>query len=221
MIIVSGHVKHVIAVLKPTIVPFLRRSLHGRLRQISLLLFDDTYDDTNNEGTVSGSFDEGKFTSAWGIGRTVSAADLIESGIRECPICYETLGMPISMTSSNPQQTKQDMSLSEKDSKTGNGFHASSSAANDLIVGTDDESCSSNEGGAAGRHHGESRRPVQLSPCQHIFCEDCACEWLEKECTCPLCRATVSNSLDRGIAEETLRELRSCDGSTSSYPYIW
>uniref|UniRef100_A0ACD5W595 Uncharacterized protein n=1 Tax=Avena sativa TaxID=4498 RepID=A0ACD5W595_AVESA len=32
--------------------------------------------------------------------------------------------------------------------------------------------------------------PILLQ-CKHIFCEDCASEWLERERTCPLCRALV------------------------------
>eukprot|EP01137_Pigoraptor_chileana_P009765 Opistho-2@58490 len=34
------------------------------------------------------------------------------------------------------------------------------------------------------------RDPVALH-CKHIFCEDCVGAWLERERTCPLCRATV------------------------------
>jgi hypothetical protein len=33
-------------------------------------------------------------------------------------------------------------------------------------------------------------RPVTLN-CQHIFCEVCIFEWLDKEQTCPVCRAQV------------------------------
>ncbi|XP_031265667.1 RING finger and transmembrane domain-containing protein 2-like [Pistacia vera] len=46
--------------------------------------------------------------------------------------------------------------------------------------------------------------PVLLR-CKHIFCEDCVSEWLERERTCPLCRALVKAA-----------DLRSFgDGSTS------
>lgn len=46
--------------------------------------------------------------------------------------------------------------------------------------------------------------PVLLQ-CKHIFCEDCVSEWLERERTCPLCRALVKPA-----------DLRSFgDGSTS------
>ena len=69
---------------------------------------------------------------------------------------------------------------------------------------------------------GDTRVPVLLSPCGHIFCEDCACEWLEKERTCPLCRATVDSPLDGGgVSEDILRELSSFTGATSSFPYIF
>jgi hypothetical protein len=33
-------------------------------------------------------------------------------------------------------------------------------------------------------------RPVTLD-CKHVFCEVCILEWLEKELTCPVCRAQV------------------------------
>ncbi|KAI9156138.1 hypothetical protein LWI28_001201 [Acer negundo] len=46
--------------------------------------------------------------------------------------------------------------------------------------------------------------PILLR-CKHIFCEDCVSEWLERERTCPLCRALVKPA-----------DLRSFgDGSTS------
>lgn len=35
--------------------------------------------------------------------------------------------------------------------------------------------------------------PLALS-CGHIFCEECVLEWLEKEKTCPLCRAEIAVS---------------------------
>ncbi|KAI3666793.1 hypothetical protein L6452_41830 [Arctium lappa] len=37
--------------------------------------------------------------------------------------------------------------------------------------------------------------PVMLC-CRHIFCDDCVSEWLEREKTCPLCRAVVKHSDD-------------------------
>jgi len=54
-------------------------------------------------------------------------------------------------------------------------------SADDL---TDDTTCSI--------CHDDVSNPVILS-CKHIFCEDCVCEWLERERTCPLCRAVVSS----------------------------
>lgn len=35
-------------------------------------------------------------------------------------------------------------------------------------------------------------KPVGLS-CQHVFCEHCIYQWLDKEKTCPVCRAEVQN----------------------------
>lgn len=40
--------------------------------------------------------------------------------------------------------------------------------------------------------HDELSSPVVLA-CKHIFCEECVGEWLEREQTCPLCRAVVSS----------------------------
>lgn len=33
--------------------------------------------------------------------------------------------------------------------------------------------------------------PVELK-CKHIFCEDCVCVWLDKENSCPMCRAKIA-----------------------------
>jgi len=41
--------------------------------------------------------------------------------------------------------------------------------------------------------HDDVSNPVVLT-CKHMFCEDCVCEWLERERTCPLCRAVVSTT---------------------------
>jgi hypothetical protein len=35
-------------------------------------------------------------------------------------------------------------------------------------------------------------RPVTLS-CNHIFCECCIHEWLEREKSCPVCRAVMTS----------------------------
>jgi hypothetical protein len=32
--------------------------------------------------------------------------------------------------------------------------------------------------------------PIKLK-CKHIFCHDCASTWLDKEQTCPMCRAKI------------------------------
>ncbi|KAI4382923.1 hypothetical protein MLD38_008817 [Melastoma candidum] len=48
--------------------------------------------------------------------------------------------------------------------------------------------------------------PILLR-CKHIFCEECATEWLERERTCPLCRALV-----RPVDFESF-----ADGSTSLF----
>jgi hypothetical protein len=47
-------------------------------------------------------------------------------------------------------------------------------------------------------HHGDCpicydrpHHPVTLSECEHLFCEVCISEWLEKEKTCPVCRKEV------------------------------
>lgn len=40
--------------------------------------------------------------------------------------------------------------------------------------------------------HDEFKTPVLLE-CQHIFCEVCVCKWLDREQTCPLCRAKIAD----------------------------
>ena len=34
-------------------------------------------------------------------------------------------------------------------------------------------------------------RPFQLTQCRHVFCDACLNEWLERQSTCPMCRAVV------------------------------
>ncbi|KAI3788499.1 hypothetical protein L2E82_01267 [Cichorium intybus] len=48
--------------------------------------------------------------------------------------------------------------------------------------------------------------PLMLR-CKHIFCEECVSEWLERERTCPLCRAVVKSENVRSFV----------DGSTSLF----
>ena len=39
------------------------------------------------------------------------------------------------------------------------------------------------------------RNPIILRECQHVFCQHCIEEWLDKENTCPVCRQTVKSTL--------------------------
>ena len=41
--------------------------------------------------------------------------------------------------------------------------------------------------------HETLNSPVQLQ-CKHVFCEECIGRWLEREHTCPMCRAKIENS---------------------------
>ncbi|XP_017890975.1 RING finger and transmembrane domain-containing protein 2 isoform X2 [Ceratina calcarata] len=47
-------------------------------------------------------------------------------------------------------------------------------------------------GGICAICHGEYSTPVRLH-CKHIFCETCVVTWLNRECSCPLCRATITD----------------------------
>ena len=47
--------------------------------------------------------------------------------------------------------------------------------------------------GGGGGSAGSSKRAVTLS-CGHIFCQGCLEEWLRRESTCPLCRASVADA---------------------------
>lgn len=55
----------------------------------------------------------------------------------------------------------------------------------------------------------EFREPLILM-CQHVFCEECLCLWLDRERTCPLCRS---------IAVDTLRCWK--DGATSAHFQVY
>ena len=47
-------------------------------------------------------------------------------------------------------------------------------------------------------------------PPQHIFCENCVLQWLDRQNSCPLCRATVANY-----------DPKWRDGSTAKWPQIF
>uniref|UniRef100_UPI00398EB283 E3 ubiquitin-protein ligase RNFT2 n=1 Tax=Pristiophorus japonicus TaxID=55135 RepID=UPI00398EB283 len=55
----------------------------------------------------------------------------------------------------------------------------------------------------------EFREPVMLI-CQHVFCDECACLWFDRERSCPLCRTAVI---------ETLRCWK--DGTTSAHFQVY
>nr|XP_012612079.1 RING finger and transmembrane domain-containing protein 2 isoform X3 [Microcebus murinus] len=55
----------------------------------------------------------------------------------------------------------------------------------------------------------EFREPLILL-CQHVFCEECLCLWLDRERTCPLCRS---------VAADTLRCWK--DGATSAHFQVY
>ncbi|XP_062890266.1 RING finger and transmembrane domain-containing protein 2 isoform X1 [Mobula hypostoma] len=55
----------------------------------------------------------------------------------------------------------------------------------------------------------EFREPVMLI-CQHVFCDECACLWFDRERSCPLCRTSVT---------ETVRCWK--DGTTSAHFQVY
>ncbi len=54
--------------------------------------------------------------------------------------------------------------------------------------------------------------PLKL-PCDHIFCEGCVMSWMQREATCPCCRAAVPGADGGGVPTN--------DGSTSLVPQIF
>lgn len=52
-------------------------------------------------------------------------------------------------------------------------------------------------------------RPIMLK-CRHIFCENCLLQWFDRQNTCPICRAVVSN-----------HDPKWRDGSTNSWPQLF
>ncbi|CAL7944442.1 unnamed protein product [Xylocopa violacea] len=47
-------------------------------------------------------------------------------------------------------------------------------------------------GGICAICHDQYSMPVRLH-CKHIFCETCVVTWLNRECSCPLCRAAITD----------------------------
>ncbi|KDO32394.1 hypothetical protein SPRG_02871 [Saprolegnia parasitica CBS 223.65] len=58
--------------------------------------------------------------------------------------------------------------------------------------------------------------PVQLR-CSHMFCEECVCEWFDRERNCPLCRADVASP---AISSSSVSETKPLylDGGTPLIP---
>jgi E3 ubiquitin-protein ligase RNFT1 len=57
--------------------------------------------------------------------------------------------------------------------------------------------------------------PVKLA-CTHLFCEDCVMEWLDRERSCPLCRAPIVST-----TQSTDGKPQYLDGSTSLFPQLF
>ena len=54
--------------------------------------------------------------------------------------------------------------------------------------------------------------PLKL-PCEHIFCEACVMTWMQREATCPCCRAVVPGADGGGVPTN--------DGSSGIFPQIF
>lgn len=50
---------------------------------------------------------------------------------------------------------------------------------------------------------------IRLNVCAHVFCEECIAEWLERDNTCPMCRAKVEDFV------------ASSDGASSMLPTLF
>eukprot|EP00051_Salpingoeca_urceolata_P028513 m.487238 g.487238 ORF g.487238 m.487238 type:complete len:659 (-) comp24902_c0_seq1:55-2031(-) len=66
-------------------------------------------------------------------------------------------------------------------------------------------------GGVCSICHDNLAAPIALH-CSHIFCESCITTWLEREQTCPLCRAAV---------EATITPKRDLEGATDLTPVLF
>jgi len=71
---------------------------------------------------------------------------------------------------------------------------------------------------ALGDGTGRSPQTAVLEPCGHVFCEDCACEWLEREHTCPLCRAVVAAPDEE--YRDALKAFHAATGATTGSPFV-
>jgi len=61
--------------------------------------------------------------------------------------------------------------------------------------------------------------PVSLDPCGHLFCEDCACEWLDVERSCPMCRSSVAVEEDSDT-RDLFKSLHLSSGETTFSLFI-
>ena len=257
MIVLSGHLRHLSALARPTFLPLVHSlgAASPTARRILAILGVDSDIGGGASGGGGGSGPFGHYQPA--VGKVATGADLAEAGTCDCPICYESLRSPFLRESASRLSLEERVGMRKKrdsddveeyrsNDEGGSAGRRRSGRGNsnhDFFADAADYECDEYSdhggrggGGGAGAGAGdddgdgdnggggdsEFRVPVVLSPCGHIFCEDCACEWLEKSRLCPLCRSTVDSPLDmQGVSEETLKELASCTGATSAFPYIF